>query len=247
VEEAVVSQPGDGLPLPKYYRVKESVREMIRARGLQEGQMIPPERELCERYGVSRMTARQAIMELVNEGVLYREQGKGTFVAGQKLQHETARLTSFTEDMKTRGMEVSSEVLEVAEDVAPLAAARALGVGTDEPIVRIKRVRSADEQPMALETSHLLYDLARGVLDADLTKGSLYEELRRLGVRIARAEQSYEATLVNDGEARYLGVPVGSAALLIERVTFDDGDRPFEYVKSVYRGDRYRVTTVLKP
>lgn len=237
----------DGLPLPKYYRVKESVREMIRARGLQEGEMIPPERELCERYGVSRMTARQAVMELVNEGVLYREQGRGTFVAGQKLQHETARLTSFTQDMKMRGMEVSSEVLEVAEVPAPPAAARALGLGPDEPVVRIRRVRSAEDQPMALETSHLLYELGRGVLAADLTKGSLYEWLARRGVRIARAEQSYEATLVNDGEARHLGVPAGSAALLIERVTFDGGDRPFEYVKSVYRGDRYRVTTVLEP
>ena len=247
MEDLVALLPEDGLPLPKYYRVKESLREMIQTRGLGEGEMIPPERELCELYGVSRMTARQAVMELVNEGLLYREQGKGTFVAGQKLQHEAARLTSFTQDMKTRGMEVSSEVVEVAEDGAPPAAARALGIETGEPIVRVKRVRSADDQPMALETSHLLYDLARGVLDADLTKGSLYEELRKLGVKIAWAEQSYEATLVNDGEARHLGVPAGSAALLIERVTFDDGDRPFEYVKSVYRGDRYRVTTVLKP
>ncbi len=243
----MISAPGDGLPLPKYYRVKESIREMIQARGLTEGEMIPPERELCETYSVSRMTARQAVMELVNEGVLYREQGKGTFVAGRKLQHETARLTSFTQDMNTRGMEVTSTVLEVEAAEAAPAVARALGLEVGERIVRVRRVRSADGEPMALETSHLRYDLARGVLDVDLRKGSLYEELRKGGVRIARAEQSYEATLVNDLEARYLGLPAGSAALLIERVTFDDRDRPFEFVKSVYRGDRYRVTTVLRP
>jgi GntR family transcriptional regulator len=108
-------------------------------------------------------------------------------------------------------------------------------------------VRDADGEPMALETSHLLYEVAKGVLDADLASGSLYEELRKAGVRIARAEQSYEAGLVSEAEAGHLGVPAGSPALLIERITFDENDRPFEYVKSTYRADRYRVTTVLHP
>ena len=115
-----------------------------------------------------------------------------------------------------------------------------------EKIVRVRRVRSADGETMALETSHLLHDVAAVVLDSDLSTRSLYDELRRkAGLRISRAEQSYEATLINAAESEHLRVPVGSAALLIERVTFDADDRPFEYVKSTYRGDRYRVTTSL--
>lgn len=236
----------EGIPVPKYYRLKESLRDKIEAEGLEEGQLIPSERELCETYGVSRMTARQAVKELVSEGVLYREQGRGTFVAGKKLQHETAHLTSFTQDMGERGMKVSSRVLEIEVEDASSSVSRSLNVEPGERIIRLQRVRYADGEPMAMETSHLLYDMAKGILDADLERASLYKELGRLGVRIAKAEQSYEATLVNDSEAGYLRVPAGSAALLIKRVTFDPQDRPFEYVKSVYRGDRYRVTTTLQ-
>lgn len=234
-----------GSPVPKYYQLKEIIRDMIEQEELGAGEMIPPERELCERYGVSRMTARQAIMELVNEGLLYRVQGLGTFVAEAKVPQDTGRLTSFTQDMRERGMKVSSKVLEVEVDSAGPVVARLLGVDPGDRIVRVRRVRNADGRPMALETSHLLYDVARGVLDVDLSERSLYEELGKAGVRIAEAEQSYEAVLVNESESEHLGVPVGSPAMLMERLTFDADGRPFEYVKSVYRGDRYRVTTRL--
>ena len=234
-------------PVPKYYQLKEIIRGMIEDEELEAGGVIPPERELCERYGVSRMTARQAIMELVNEGLLYRVQGLGTFVAEEKVRQGTGRLTSFTQDMRERGMEVSSEVVEFwVEDAGPVAA-RMLGIELGDEILRVRRVRNADGRPMALETSHLLYDAAKNVLNADLSDRSLYEELEKAGVRAAGAEQSYEAVLVNEAESCHLGVPVDSPALLIERVTFDAEGRPFEYVKSVYRGDRYRVTTKLSP
>lgn len=232
-------------PVPKYYQLKEIVRDMIEKDELGAGQAIPPERELCERYGVSRMTARQAVMELVNEGLLYRVQGLGTFVAEAKLRQGTGRLTSFTEDMRERGMRVSSSVLGVEEERAGPVVARMLCIDPGDRIARVMRVRDADGKPMALETSHLLYDVAEGVFDADLGAGSLYDELRRAGVRIARAEQSYEAVLVNEVESVHLGMDVGSPAMLIERVTYDASDTPFEYVKSIYRGDRYRVTTRL--
>jgi GntR family transcriptional regulator len=233
-------------PVPKYYQLKEIIRDMVEKDELEEGQLVPSERELCERYSISRMTARQAVMELVNEGILYREQGRGTFVAGKKFQQEGARLNSFTQDMGERGMSVSSTVLEVEVEEAGPVVARMLRIDPGDRIVRVRRVRNADGKPMALETSHLLHDVAKDILDVDLSSRSLYEELRRKGgVRIARAEQSYEAVLVNEAETEHLGVPVGSPALLIERLTFDADDRPFEYVKSTYRADRYRVTTVL--
>ena len=235
----------DGVPLPKYYRLKESIRSMIEDRQLEEGDLIPSERELCEGHGVSRMTARQAVNELVNEGVLYREQGRGTFVAGAKLQHETVRLTSFTQDMQERGMTASSKVLGVEVEGASLTAARALGVEPGDQIVRVSRVRNAGGRPMALEASYLLYEVGKSILGVDLSESSLYHELRKKGLRIASAEQKYEATLLNEDEADHLGIPAGSAALLVERVTFDDNGDPFEYVKSIYRGDRYHVATIL--
>jgi GntR family transcriptional regulator len=233
-------------PLPKYHQLKEIIRDKIEKEELGSGEVIPPERELCDRYGVSRMTARQAVMELVSEGLLYRVQGLGTFVAEKKVRQGTGRLTSFTQDMRERGMTASSEVLEIGAEEAGPVAARMLGIEAGEKIVRIRRVRHADGRPMALETSHLLYKKARSVLEMDLSERSLYEELEKRGVRIGGADQSYEAVLVNEAESGHLGVPVGSPALLIERVTRDAEGRPFEYVKSVYRGDRYRMTATLR-
>jgi GntR family transcriptional regulator len=236
-----------GSPVPKYYQLKEIIRDMVEKEELGVGQIIPSEREFCERYGISRMTARQAIMELVNESILYRVQGKGTFVAEKKIQHESALLTSFTQDMQARGMKTSSVVLGIEVESAGPIVARMFGVDPGVRIIRLRRVRDAGGEPMALETSHLLHEVAEGILGADLTTRSLYEELSRLGVRIARAEQSYEAGLVGDAGAEHLSVPAGSPALLVERLTFDENDRPFEYVKSTYRADRYRVTTILRP
>lgn len=232
-------------PVPKYYQLKEILRDGIEKKELGIGEAIPPERELCERYGISRMTARQAVMELVSEGLLYRIQGLGTFVAEPKLKQGAGKLTGFTEDMTERGMKVSSVVLAVEVEEAGPVAARMLGIEAGERIVRVKRVRNADGKPMALETSHLLHGVAEGILGVDLSERSLYKELSKAGVRVAWAEQSYEAVLVNDSEAGHLGVAVGSPAMLMERTTFDSKDRPFEYVKSIYRGDRYRVTTKL--
>lgn len=236
-----------GSPLPKYYQLKEIIRDMIDKDQLREGEPIPPERKFCEEYGVSRMTTRQAIVDLVNEGMLYREQGKGTFVAGRKLKQEAERLASFTEDMARRGMDTTSSVLDVGATQAGPVVARHLGIKEDSEVVRIQRVRNADGGPMALETSHLLHEAAAGLLELELSTRSIYDELRKQGLRIDWAEQSYEATVINEFESEHLDVPLGSPALLLERVTYDDRNRAFEYVKSTYRGDRYRITTVLQP
>lgn len=234
-------------PVPKYYQLKEIIRDMIDRGEWGEGQLIPSERELCERYEISRMTARQAVMELVNEGMLYRAQGRGTFVAGRKFQQQAARLTSFTQDMLERNMKTLSEVLELEVEGAGPVVSNLLQIRPGENIIRLKRLRHADGKPMAVETSHLRYGIAKGVLDADLAANSLYEVLRGIGLSIDYAEQSYEATLVNELEAEHLGVPEGSPALLIERITYSNEKKPFEYVKSIYRGDRYRITTLLQP
>lgn len=234
-------------PLPKYYQLKEIIRDLIEREELREGEPIPPERKFCEEYGVSRMTTRQAIVELANEGLLYREQGRGTFVSGRKVKQQAERLTSFTEDMAQRGMQATSHMLNAELVEASASVARRLGVEEGEETVCLKRVRNADGEPMALETSYLFHEFAVGLLSMELSTRSIYDELRARGLHIAWAEQTYEATVVNEFESKHLGVPVGSPALLLERVTYDGSDRAFEYVKSTYRGDRYRISTLLKP
>lgn len=236
-----------GSPLPKYYQLKEIIREMIESQEFRAGEPIPPERRFCEEYGVSRMTTRQAIVELANEGLLYREQGRGTFVADRKVRQEAQSLTSFTDDMAGRGMTATSSVLGVEQTKAGPVAARRLGIREDDEIVRIQRVRNADGRPMALETSHLLREVAEGLLSLDLSSRSIYEALTEEGIRVTWAGQSHEATVMNEFEAGHLESAPGAPALLLERVTHDEADRAFEYVKSIYRGDRYRITAVLRP
>lgn len=227
-----------GSSLPKYYQLKQIIRDLIEEEELREGDPIPPERKFCEQYGVSRMTTRQAIVELVNQGILYREQGKGTFVAGKKVKQEAERLTSFTEDMARRGMEAMSRTLEVGLAEAGPMAARLLNIDDGEKLLRVQYVRHADGVPMALETSYLLREVAEDLPGLASSNCSVYDELRRSGINIDRAEQSYKAKIINEVEAKHLGVEIGSPALLLERVSYDDTDRAFEYAKSTYRGDR---------
>jgi GntR family transcriptional regulator len=235
-----------GSGLPKYHQLKEILLDSIERRELGENELIPSERDISERYGISRMTVRQAVAELVNEGVLYRAQGRGTFVAGGKFGPETGRLTSFTQDMRSRGMSSSSAVLESSIERAGPIVARALRVPEGERIIRLRRLRYAGGGPMALETSHLVHRRVHPILEVDLGKRSLYEELAALGLRPAWAEQSFEAGIASGSRAEHLGVVPGSPVLKIERVTYDERDRPFEYVRSTYRGDRYRFVTRLQ-
>ena len=130
-------------------------------------------------------------------------------------------------------------------DGAPEKIYRALGLSAADGLLRIHRLRTADEEPMCLETSYLPKDYATWLLEEDFESGSLYLTLESHGIELVRAEEHLEATVVRETESELLTVPVGSPALLIERTTYTEGDRPIEYVKSLYRGDRYRFTAML--
>src|SRR5215210_2988344 len=138
-------------PLPRYYQLKEIIRERLRTGEWAPGSLIPSERELCERYGISRMTARQSISELVNEGLLYREQGKGTFVGHPKIAQQLLRLTGFTEDMRAREQRPGAKVLRAEMWPAAAATAERLRVRLGQPVYRLRRLRLADSEPLALE------------------------------------------------------------------------------------------------
>jgi GntR family transcriptional regulator len=232
--------------IPIYSQVERIVMDMIDSGRLSAGQRTPSEREIAETLGISRMTARAAMSNLVADGYLYSVPGKGTFVSNPKMRQDLLELTSFTDDMRNRGLRPGARLLGLGiADGAPEKVYRALGLSGNGELIRIHRLRTADEEPMCVETSYLPRSYVPWLLEEDLESGSLYRALESHGVELAKAEEHLEATVVREIESELLTVPVGSPALLIERTTYTEGDRPIEYVKSLYRGDRYRFTAML--
>lgn len=234
-------------PIPLYYQLKEIIKKQIETRELKARDCLPSEREYSEFYKISRMTVRQAITELVNEGYLYRQQGKGTYVAEKKIEQGLMQLTSFTEDMLRRGLQPSAKILSIQEKVMDEKATSALGLPEDEPVIVIKRLRLADGEPMALETCHLSYGKYSEILREDLENNSLYQFLeKRYSIRLNRATQVIEPGIARPEVAKLLHIRAGDPILILERTTFDQYDNPVEFVSSLYRGDRYKFIVELK-
>ena len=233
-------------PLPRYYQLKEILRERIHAGEWTPGSLIPSERELCERYGISRMTARQAISELVNEGLLYREQGRGTFVGRPKIAQQLLRLTGFTEDMRAREQRPGAKVLNAEMWPADEATAERLRIKARQPVFRLRRLRLADAEPLALETSCVSFIGCERLMGEDFEANSLYQVLEAVyDIPALEAEQELEADLASPEEARSLNVEPGSAVLRTIRVMSTRRNQPVEFATSVYRGDKYRFYTRL--
>lgn len=232
------------VPLPLYYRIKQDLLAAIEAGQLQPGDRLPSERELTERYGVSRMTVRQAIGHLEQEGFVRREQGKGSFVAPAKLEEALMGLTSFTEEMKRRGLVPSTRVISVQTIHSERIAAQ-LSLSANEPLYALERLRLAGGEPMEYERLYLPAHMVPGLPEMDLT-GSLYELLeRQYGIRLTNALQTLEAVIADEPEADLLQVPVGSPLLAIMRVAFAATGEVVESSRSLYRGDRYKFTVSL--
>lgn len=237
---------GKDVPIPLYYQIKARLLESIESGQLKPGDRVMSERELTTQFGVSRMTARQALTELENQGYLYRMQGKGTFVASPKVEQPLAGLTSFTEEMRRRGLEPGARVLSAEEVPAGRRVARALGIGETAAVFRLERLRLAGGAPMGLEVSHLPVALVPGIAERTSGDLSLYRLLAEVyGIRPVRGAQTIEAVAANSYEAEILRVKEGTPLLMLERISRDAQDRPVEYVYSLYRGDRYRFTTEL--
>ena len=233
-------------PIPMYYQIMNQLREKIAAGEYTVDDALPPERELVETYQVSRMTIRQAISELVNEGILVRRKGIGTFVAPPKLEQALNSLTSFTEDMAQRGMKAGSRIISFKEMIPDPTIRKTLGLSAEEKVFECVRLRLADEEPMALETTSLVASICPGLRQEDLENQSLYKVLtERWGIQLDRATQSLEPILAPPYEAMLLHIAPGSPLLFMHRVTYEQNGRAFEHVKSLYRGDRYKFVTEL--
>lgn len=227
---------------PRYLEIADYLRELVAA--AEPGDRLPSDAELCERFGVSRMTARQAVMVLANEHLLRRKRGSGTFVSSNRVQRALGSPLSFSESMRLRGMEPTSRVLRAG--AAPLTpeTARALGIEPSEPAIVLERLRLADEIPMAIEYATIPARDSE-LLDEDLTSGSLHAAFERAGRIPTRALAEVGARMATGRERDLLDLSADGIILSEVRTIFDQNDAPLEHTSTFYAAERYAFTAVL--
>lgn len=223
--------------LTKHERVRRHLVQVIE-QGLAPHERLPTERDLAEELEVNRQTVRRALDELERDGIVYRLQGAGTFVSAGRIS-KAFELTSFSEDMRMRNMRPGSHSVEVGIAAAGQTVGYALNVSPRTPVVRIRRIRTADDIPICLEECSLDAAAVPGLEDG-IVGDSLYDDLRtRFGIIPMRADQEIHAVVLDEAQAEALQTPAFSPAFLVKRTTYDARSRPIEYAESVYRGDRY--------
>ncbi len=228
-------------PLPLYYQLAEWLKEQVQTGALSPGEQLPSERELGEQAGISRMTARQAVSYLVRQGVLEVKPGVGTFVVEPKLTHDPLHLLGFSNEIIGQGGAPSSRVLEQLLITPPAAIAKGLQLAPGATVVKIARLRLSQGIPLLLETVFLPAERCPGLESMDLRDQSLYRLLAETyGLYPVHTQQTLEATLANEYEARLFELARGVAMILLEGVTYGESDQPIEYFKAIYRGDRFK-------
>jgi GntR family transcriptional regulator len=233
-------------PLPMYYQLEEQIKQMIDSGQLKPSNILPSERELSDTYKISRMTVRQAIINLVNKGYLYRLKGKGTFVSEMKLEQDLRRLTSFTEDMTLRGLNPGSKLLKFTIIEPSSEIKSKLHLDVNERVFQIQRIRLANDQPIALETTYIPEKLVPNLTE-EILNTSIYKYIEKtLQFSIGHATQIIESSKANDLEILHLHLKKEDPVLLIERQTFLENGTPLEIVNSTYRSDKYKFKINIK-
>jgi GntR family transcriptional regulator len=232
--------------IPLHHQVANDLRERIESGAWRPGQRIPGEQELTDLYGASRTTIRQALASLAQEGLISREPGRGSFVRDPTITAGPRNLTSFSQEMRARGLEPSSRVLSIGIEPADEQVAAKLDLPEGSSVVRLERLRFGNGEAIGLQVAFLPAGAFPGLADVDFSKASLYGELeRRYDTVVEEAEETYLATRIEAATARLLDVPDGAPGLMVERVAWAGG-RPVEFTRSVMRGDRYRVQVRLR-
>jgi GntR family transcriptional regulator len=225
--------------VPQWRRIEQALRERIVT--LSPGDALPSDADLCAEFGVSRMTARNAMQRLADEGLVLRIPGKGSFVAEPPAHRRADRLLTFSREMERRGRHPSSKVL--AREIRPSSAdeAAALGIAPGDPVVALRRLRCADDEPIAVEMAILVNGTAPAVMAADLEAGSLHDALARGGYHLRRGIATIAAAPATPDDARLLGLRKGDALLVERRVIRDAQGRRIEATESRYPADRYAL------
>jgi len=222
---------------PRYREIEQSVRSRIAS--LRPGQRLPSDSDLCAEFGVSRMTARHAMAQLAEEGLVRRDPGRGTFVAEPPTHRRANFLMTFSHEIRRQGREPTSRIVSRLLREPTEVERTDLRVWSGAQVVELRRVRLADGMPVAVETAVLASRCAAAVLDADLEIGSLHETLITEGMVPSRGKSSIGAEAANADDAVLLGVTTGEPMLVERRLIFDQRGRPLERTESRYAADRY--------
>jgi GntR family transcriptional regulator len=225
--------------LPHHRRIEQVLRERISA--MRPGDRLPSDAELVAEFGVSRMTARNAMQRLAEEGLVARHPGRGSFVAVPQAHRRTDHLMTFTREMTRRGRVPSSRLLARASRPSTRLEAEALALAPGEPVVEVRRIRHADQEPKALESAILVASCAPSVLGADLEHGSLHAAITAGGQSLRSGTGTVEAGAATAEDARLLDIRRGDPLLIERRVIVDDDGRRIEATESRYPADRYAL------
>jgi len=228
-----------------YHQLRRILQKLIEKGRYKPGDLLPPEQRLCTEFGVSRITVRKALDLLVQDGFLYRERGRGTFITRPPLK-QPAQIMSFTEELRKLGLKPGTKVLKAEIITGEKKISRNLSLSDAEETVMIKRLRLADGQPLGIETSFLPHRLFPGILSEDLSASMTKISRKKYHLMLARATQRVKAVAISKEEAALLRLKVGSPALYIERISFLGNNRPAEYLEAVYCSERYQLTMELK-
>lgn len=232
-----------GAPLPIYHQIKDIIREKIRTGDWKPGGMIPSEPELSKYFQISKMTVRQAISALSDEGLLIRIRGKGTFVAKPKIQRDLSYLTYFTEQIRESGFVIEtklqrSEIVEASQEIA-----EKLEIKKGEPVIKLQRLREIEGSPFYIETCYFPHSSCQLLLDQDLSQHSIHYFIEnQLGFSIDYAVMEIEAIAASPKQSLQLNVKKGTALLLIKQITFLSNGRPIQLVEAVSRSDKFKYS-----
>lgn len=228
--------------LPVYAQIAAAIRELVSSGTLLPGTMLPPERVLCDEFGVSRMTLRQAYDVLERENILDSQRGRGTLISPQRMRKQQQEMRSFSEEIRSRGGTPRSRLLSFQTIEPALSVREDLSVPAGEKVFRIERLRLNDRTPLALEVVQIPFYLCPGLSRVDLTKRSLYAVLESdCGLRLSRSLETISATLPSPGERELLELPRRTALLVTERKTYTSNGTPVEVAVTKYRADLYQA------
>jgi GntR family transcriptional regulator len=233
-------------PLPLYAQVEANLASCIADGTFPVGRPLPPEDALIDRFRVSRTTIRTTIQNLVRRGLVEIRRGKGTFVTQPKITQELTALTGFVEDMGALGRRPTARVIDKQRIGATQSVAINLGLARGTPVIRIERVRLADDVPISFDETYLPADLGEKVIANDLENEPIFSLLeQKYDTALIEAEYRLEAVTAKGAVAKALGIKTGSPIFLIERTSYADGHRPVDYERLFYRGDQIRFVTRL--